>query len=99
MIYITYSGHIIAEVVVDNLGLYPGEYTLSPWICDKGYTVNIDWVQHCCRLQVLSGTYGDLGLDVQFGKYFAPSSWSIRNDKEEPKPNSDLFKIRPCGRI
>lgn len=77
------AGRVTAEAVVDNVGLYPGEYTLSPWVCDRGYTVNIDWVQHCCRLSVFPGAHGELGLDAQFGKYFVPSSWSVRTSDEK----------------
>jgi lipopolysaccharide transport system ATP-binding protein len=72
---------VTVEVVVDELRLYPGEYTLSPWVYDLNSTIEIDWVQHCCKLLVLPapGAHGALSLTPQYGKYFVPSSWSIRN--------------------
>lgn len=75
---------VIVEAVVDKLGLYPGEYTLSPWICDKSFTIDIDWVQHCCKLSVLAApsVQGELGLSGRYGKYFVPSAWSIRAGDE-----------------
>ena len=60
------SGCVTVEAVVDKVGLYPGEYTLSPWVCDQSFTVDIDWVQHCCKLSVLPahGAHGGLALNA-----------------------------------
>jgi lipopolysaccharide transport system ATP-binding protein len=71
------GGRVIVEAVVDKVGLYPGEYTLSPWVEDLHSNVDIDWVQHCCKLSIV-GARGDLRLNSKYGKYFVPSSWSIR---------------------
>jgi lipopolysaccharide transport system ATP-binding protein len=78
-------GHVTVEALVENIGLYPGEYTLSPWVYDDATKVDIDWVRHCCRLSVIPalGPHGDLRLDLTQGKYFIPSSWSIRNSGQE----------------
>jgi lipopolysaccharide transport system ATP-binding protein len=77
------GGSVTVEADVDQVRLYPGEYTLSPWVCDRSYTTNFDWVRHCCKLSVLParGAQGELGLglDSRWGKYFVPSVWSIRN--------------------
>jgi lipopolysaccharide transport system ATP-binding protein len=81
-LYFDSSGkHVTVEATVDKLGLYPGEYTLSPWVYDRNSTIDIDWVQHCCKLSVLPapGPHGQLTLKQEYGKYFVPSSWSIRN--------------------
>ena len=74
-------GHVTVEAAVENIGLYPGEYTLSPWVYDDATKIDIDWARHCCRLSVIPalGAHGDLRLDPTQGKYFVPSSWSIRN--------------------
>lgn len=77
------GGSVTVEAVVDKIELYPGEYTLSPWVCNRSCTADIDWVQHCCKLNVLSapGAQGELGLSLnsKWGKYFVPSLWSIGN--------------------
>jgi len=81
-LYFDSSGACVTvEGVVEKVGLYPGEYTLSPWVCDRNWIVDIDWVQHCCKLSVLPapGAHGELGLSTRYGKYFVPSSWSIRD--------------------
>ena len=67
------------EVSVDNLGLYPGEYLLSPWITDDG-NQDVDWVRHCCTLRVhpAPGPFGDLKLDARFGSYYVSSDWCKR---------------------
>jgi lipopolysaccharide transport system ATP-binding protein len=77
------GGSVTVEAVLDKVGLYPGEYTLSPWVSDRNYTTDIDWVRHCCKLNVVSAPVakGELGLSLskKWGKYFVPSFWSIRN--------------------
>jgi lipopolysaccharide transport system ATP-binding protein len=67
------------EVAIDQVWLYPGEYTLSPYVYDDLRQIDIDWVRHCRRLSVASapGKYGELKLDPKWGKYFVPSSWTI----------------------
>jgi lipopolysaccharide transport system ATP-binding protein len=69
---------LTVEATVDKIELYPGEYTLSPWVSAKGG--DIDWVQHCCKLKIAPtpGPHGMLELTSEYGKYFVPSSWSIR---------------------
>ena len=55
-------GRVVVRSTVRQLGLYPGEFLLSPWITDAGCTTNIDWVKHCATLSVRSapGPKGDL---------------------------------------
>lgn len=71
--------NITVQGYVDNVGLYPGRYFLSPWITDSALTQNIDFVQRCCTLQVeaVPGPYGDLQLDPKWGKFFIQSNWMI----------------------
>ena len=78
------SGRVTVEAVIDEVGLYPGEYTLSPWVWDDNSRIDIDWVRHCCKLRVLPapGLHGDLRLDPTQGKYFVPSSWSLFRGSE-----------------
>jgi lipopolysaccharide transport system ATP-binding protein len=75
------DGRITVVSVVKQIGLYPGEYTLSPWVYDEASKVQIDWTRHCCRLRVIAAPslHGDLRLDPKWGRYFVPSSWSIHN--------------------
>jgi len=73
------EGRMTVEVVVEQIGLYPGGYTLSPYVSDEVRKVYIDYVQHCSRLWILPARekYRDLKLNPKLGKYFVPSSWSI----------------------
>jgi lipopolysaccharide transport system ATP-binding protein len=84
-LYFDSSGTCVTvEAVLDKVGLYPGEYLLSPWVWDQNSTtVDIDWVQYCCKLSVLPapGAHGELTLTAEYGKYYVPSSWSIRNSR------------------
>jgi lipopolysaccharide transport system ATP-binding protein len=68
---------VTVEAVVNNIGLYPGEYTLSPWVRHQADRTNIDYVRHCCKLSILPTAR--VRLDPNRGKYFIPSFWSIRN--------------------
>ena len=72
-------GCVSVEAVVENIGLYPGEYTFSPYVWDNISKIDIDWVRHCSKLRVIPapGVHGDLRLVPTQGKYFIPSSWSI----------------------
>ena len=70
---------VTVEAVVNNIGLYPGEYTLSPWVGDQSTRTNIDYVRHCCKLSILPTAGIHVRLDPNRGKYFIPSFWSIRN--------------------
>jgi lipopolysaccharide transport system ATP-binding protein len=72
------EGSVVVQAAVDRLGLYPGEYFLSPWLSDASLQCVIDWPKHCCRLRVDSGPgpHGDLRLDPAWGKYWIPSAWN-----------------------
>jgi lipopolysaccharide transport system ATP-binding protein len=72
-------GQITVEAIIENVLLYPGDYTLSAWIHDDLVNVDIDWIRHCRRLQVVANphAYGHLKLDPNWGKYFVPSSWTV----------------------
>jgi hypothetical protein len=74
---------VTVEVVLDRVGLYPGEYMLSPWVWDQNSPGDMDWVLYCCKLSVLPtrGVHGELTLKPEYGKYFVQSSWSIRDSR------------------
>jgi lipopolysaccharide transport system ATP-binding protein len=78
------SGHIVGDVIVQacvhNIHLYPGDYSLSPWISDSGVQEDLDWVKYCCtlRVQPAPGPSGDLRLRSEFGRYWIPSDWNVR---------------------
>lgn len=71
-------GRVKVEVALENVGLYPGDYLLSPWITDAALQVDIDWVRHCCSLRVepAPGPHGDLQLNHAWGMYWVPSKWN-----------------------
>ena len=70
---------VTVEAVIDHVGLYPGDYTLSPYVFDEVTKADLDWVHHCYKLCIIPapGEHGDLKLDPRWGKYFVPSSWSV----------------------
>jgi lipopolysaccharide transport system ATP-binding protein len=72
------KGTITLHARLPALGLYPGEYLLSPWITDARCAENIDWAKHCATLHVhpAPGPYGDLQLVPNYGKYYTQSHWS-----------------------
>jgi lipopolysaccharide transport system ATP-binding protein len=71
-------GRARVAVALERVGLYPGDYLLSPWIADAAIKTDIDWVRHCCSLRVepAPGPHGDLQLDPTWGKYWVPSTWT-----------------------
>jgi lipopolysaccharide transport system ATP-binding protein len=77
------DGRIVLEAAVEGIGLYPGEYSLSPWVADSRKS-DIDYARHCCTIRVLPapGVHGDLKLDPDWGKYWIPSSWSVLDSCE-----------------
>jgi hypothetical protein len=82
------QGTVTIHGTLPALGLYPGEYLLSPWITDSLYTESIDWAKHCATLHVhpAPGPHGDLKLDANYGKYWAQSHWwaGPPNDGSQP---------------
>jgi lipopolysaccharide transport system ATP-binding protein len=80
-------GRVTIEVTTENIRLYPGEYTLSPWVYDELTKADIDWPRHCRRVRVVlgPGTHGDLRLDPKWGKYFVQSSWKILDVTLQPE--------------
>jgi lipopolysaccharide transport system ATP-binding protein len=74
------QGSIVVQVAVDQLGLYPGQYLLSPWITDSACSSDVDFVKHCCILRVehAPSAQKDLKLDPMWGKYWVPSKWSVQ---------------------
>jgi lipopolysaccharide transport system ATP-binding protein len=98
------SGRVVGKVrvgvCVENLWLYPGEYTLSPWVADTALMSDIDWVKNCATLTVYPapGPHGDLKLVPGWGKYWVPSSWDI-----EPSiphvPALEVSRIGPGPRL
>jgi len=73
------EGRLTVEVVVKEIGLYPGGYTLSPYVSDEVRRIYIDCVHHLSRLWILParGKYVSLRLNSSLGKYFVPSSWRM----------------------
>jgi lipopolysaccharide transport system ATP-binding protein len=73
------KGSVVVQVSLNTVGLYPGNYLLSPWIAASGYG-DIDWVKHCCKLRVdpAPGPHGDLQLEPAYGKYWVASSWNLQ---------------------
>ena len=71
-------GLVRAVMEVRALGLYPGNYFLSPWISDATGRQDVDFVKLCGTLHVHPGIgpHGDLRLDPVWGHYFVPSSWT-----------------------
>ncbi len=73
------EGGVVVHALVENLGLYPGEYLLSPWISDAACYYGIDSVKFCAKFRVLPapGPHGDLRLDSRNGDYWVQSSWTF----------------------
>ncbi|MCM3902712.1 MAG: ABC transporter ATP-binding protein [Pyrinomonadaceae bacterium] len=71
--------HLSITARIDNIGLYPGRYFLSPWITDARVVRNVDWAKLCCTLQIdpAPGPYGDLKLNLAYGKYWVQSNWMV----------------------
>lgn len=76
---------LTVDASVERICLYPGSYTLSPYIYDRVTGIDLDWPQHCRSLNVIpaSGSDGDLKLDAKDGKYFVPSSWTAHETSIE----------------
>ncbi len=75
------NGELVVHASVEQLGLYPGNYLLSPWITDSASCTDcLDWVKYCCNLRIdpAPGPHGDLRLNSVYGKYWVPSTWVIR---------------------
>ena len=84
-------GRIIVEAVLRGLTLYPGEYTLSPWVFDNFSKVDIDEARHCCSMRIIppSAAYGELKLNPNLGKFWMPSEWNVlsREHDEDAQPS------------
>src|SRR5262249_24790547 len=70
-------GKVAVSARVPSLGLYPGDYLLSPWISDASCNDIFDWPKHCLTLRVYPapGPCGDLRLNPHWGKYWVQSEW------------------------
>lgn len=79
------AGSLIVEAAIHKVSLYPGEYTLSPYVYDEMGDIDIDLVKHCRKLCVISapGPHGDLKLNPRYGKYFVSSSWTMVSPKSQ----------------
>ena len=73
------SGAVVLHADIASLGVYPGEYFLSPWVTDSSDRV-LDWVQYCLKFTVLprTGPHGDMRLSMNWGKYFVRSVWGVQ---------------------
>jgi len=71
----TTKGPIRIQASIEDLGLYPGRYFLSPWITEGQR--DIDFPRLCGSFRVLPkpGKWGDLQLDPKWGKYHIRSAW------------------------
>jgi lipopolysaccharide transport system ATP-binding protein len=78
-------GIIRVTVTVPSLGLYPGEYLLSPWVADHSMKKNLDWAKNVRVLLVIPPyeCSSDLQRSSSWGKYWVPSEWSFRPIKSE----------------
>ncbi|WP_310429331.1 ABC transporter ATP-binding protein [Chamaesiphon sp. VAR_48_metabat_135_sub] len=66
---------LTVQVRLDNLGLCPGRYLLSPWINDAAAKVNIDYVKLCATIEIeAESRFHDVSPLV--GKYWVPSEWT-----------------------
>ena len=72
-------GEVVVEVRVDRLGLYPGDYLLSPWVYDTASKTDVDWAHACCTLTVSPEITEDSQrhLDPRWGKYWVPQEWRV----------------------
>ncbi len=71
------SGPLTIDARIDDIGLYPGRYILSPWISDATVKIDVDFVKLCNAIQVdpAPGPYGDLKLDPRWGRIYVQSYW------------------------
>ncbi len=70
-------GPVTLELEVKNLGLYPGNYFLSPWITDAACKRDVDFPRMCAAFDVVPAEREvDLQLTREWGTYFVPSTWS-----------------------
>jgi len=71
-------GNIVLHASIENIGLYPGRYLLSPWITDSHATHALDWAKLCYSVEIhpAAGPHGDLKLEPQYGKYWVRSNWN-----------------------
>jgi lipopolysaccharide transport system ATP-binding protein len=70
-------GRVCVRGSIENLGLYPGRYLLSPFVMDSACRWDVDFVKLCCTLDVepAGGLHGDLKLAAEWGKYWVLSDW------------------------
>jgi lipopolysaccharide transport system ATP-binding protein len=85
------SGRIAMQVQVENVGLYPGEYFISPWIADAAGRVDLDWVKQCSSLRVDPALIGGhvVRLNPQYGKYWVRSVWEVEPCIDGPRTGND----------
>jgi lipopolysaccharide transport system ATP-binding protein len=71
-------GPVSVQLEVHELGLYPGQYFVSPWITDAACKRDIDFPKMCAAFDVRPlVTDTDLQLSREWGTYFVPSTWSV----------------------
>jgi lipopolysaccharide transport system ATP-binding protein len=89
------TGRITVEAALESVALYPGSYSLSPWVYDGLSKSDVDWLKHCATLQVLEapGPHGDLRLDPNYGKIFVQSTWQMMQAVWQTKG-----KMKLCSR-
>jgi lipopolysaccharide transport system ATP-binding protein len=72
------EGKVTVQLEVKSLGLYPGQYLISPFIGDAANSRDIDFVRTCSAFDVMpSATETNLHLDRDWGCYFVPSAWTV----------------------
>jgi lipopolysaccharide transport system ATP-binding protein len=76
------KGVVTVESELKSFSLYPGEYTLSPWVQDVSGTT-LDFARYCCGLQVAYSPSAFGKLYQEWGKYFIESFWSIETSATE----------------
>jgi lipopolysaccharide transport system ATP-binding protein len=74
------EGKVRIQISIPNLGLYPGEYLLSPWVADRTMKRNMDWAKNVRVLYVVpaDGLSRDLQTSGTWGKYWVRSWWNYK---------------------
>ena len=79
------AGLIEYRVRIAEIGLYPRNYFLEPWVTDASVHITYDWVRNATEFTVTPGPQFLNGAIVtaDHGIVFVPTSWRLS------KPNGD----------
>jgi len=78
------SGRVVVEMTVDQIGLYPGDYSISAWVFDNSSKTDLDETLHCSTIRIAPapGAHGDLNINPNMGKYWVESRWAVLEREE-----------------